>query len=119
MCCFNNFAPGPGATKIADLKPGDLIRLLPNFGDPASDKSRALFVIDVDGYSALCHDGTTLAGIRNDGEGFEVICHVPIEEVVVNESAQTTLLQAALRREEAERLANEWMASLNDDLIEP
>jgi hypothetical protein len=98
MCCFNNFAPGPGATMIAELKPGDQITLLPNYGDPRSDEERILIIVSVSGFSALCHDGTTLAGIRNDGYGITIIGNVAPEEVVISEKAQELLRDAEVRQ---------------------
>lgn len=123
MSCYFG-QPGPGATKIGELKPGDQIILLPGYGDPRSDEDRVLIVVSVSGYSALCNDGTTLAGIRCDGYGITVTGFVPMEKVVISEKAQELLREAELHQclhqlqeEAAERLAREWLNELNDDLL--
>jgi hypothetical protein len=65
--CFGYGFPDPSGYVIASLEKGDEITLQAGFGTPAIDQDRVVVVYTVDGFSALCTDGTIL--LCGDGQG--------------------------------------------------
>lgn len=66
-CCGYGGYIDPGIYVIAGLKKGDEITLQKGFGYPEMTKDGIKVIYKVDGYSAICTDGTIL--ICHDGNG--------------------------------------------------
>jgi len=69
MCCgcggFGHI--DPGAYAIAELNEGDEIILKKGFGHPETNMDETKIILKVDGFSAICTDGTLLS--CHDGNG--------------------------------------------------